>query len=216
MKRRILNTFPNAILVDNFGQSETTATTTSNAGEDSLRKTDSVGKPYLNVEIRIVDENMNDVPTGEVGEIVYRGPTIMKEYYNNRQATKEAFEGGWFHSGDLVRMDEEGFIFVVDRKKNMIISGGENIYPAEIEEILYQMQEILECAVIGIPDQKWGESVKAIIVTKPDHTLTEEQVIDYCKTRLASYKKPKYVQFVDTLPRNASGKVLKYVLQKES
>lgn len=139
----------------------------------------------------------------------------MKEYYKNPEATEEAFKGGWFHSGDLVKMDEEGFIYVVDRKKNMIISGGENIYPAEIEEILYQMPEILECAVIGIPDKDWGESVKAIVVTKPNHTLTAEQVIDYCKQHLASYKKPKMVEFIDELPRNASGKVLKYVLQKE-
>ncbi|MCR1832960.1 long-chain fatty acid--CoA ligase [Oceanobacillus caeni] len=215
VKKRMLKTFPNAILIDNFGQSETTATTTSNSGEDALRKTDSVGKPYLNVEIRIVDESMNDVLIGEVGEIVYRGPTVMKEYYKNPEATEEAFKGGWFHSGDLVKMDEEGFIYVVDRKKNMIISGGENIYPAEIEEILYQMPEILECAVIGIPDKDWGESVKAIVVTKPNHTLTAEQVIDYCKQHLASYKKPKMVKFIDELPRNASGKVLKYVLQKE-
>ncbi|RLL46859.1 long-chain-fatty-acid--CoA ligase [Oceanobacillus piezotolerans] len=216
VKKRILETFNNAILFDNFGQSETTANTTSNSGEDALRKTESVGKPYINVEVRIVDENMNDVPIGEVGEIVYRGPTVMKEYYKNPEATKEAFEGGWFHSGDLVRMDEEGFIYVVDRKKNMLISGGENIYPAEVEEILYQMPQILECAVIGVPDKEWGESVKAIVVIKPEHTLTEEQVIEYCKKHLASYKKPKVVEFVEELPRNASGKVLKYVLQRES
>lgn len=214
IKKRMLKVFPNATLIDNFGQSETTATTISNSGEDTLRKTDSVGKPYLNLEYRIVDENMNDVPISEVGEIVYRGPTIMKEYYKNPEATKEAFKGGWFHSGDLVRQDEEGFIYVVDRKKDMIISGGENIYPAEIEEVLYQMPEILECAVIGVPDKEWGESVKAIIVTKPGQTLTEQQVIDYCIQHLASYKKPKFVEFVDQLPRNASGKVLKYVLKE--
>ncbi|MFC4024074.1 long-chain fatty acid--CoA ligase [Oceanobacillus longus] len=216
VKKRILQTFPNAIFFDNFGQSETTATATSNSGEDALRKNDSVGKPYMNVEVRVVDENMNDVPVGEVGEIVYRGPIVMKEYYKNKEATKEAFEGGWFHSGDLVRMDEEGFIYVVDRKKDMVISGGENIYPAEIEATLYEMPEIMECAVIGVPDKDWGESVKAVVVTKPDHSLTEQQVIDHCKQHLASYKKPKIVEFVDALPRNASGKVLKFVMQKES
>ena len=216
VKKRILETFPNATFFDNFGQSETTATATSNSGEDALRKYDSVGKAYPNVEVRVVDENMNDVPLGEVGEIVYRGPIVLKEYYNNPEATKEAFEGGWFHSGDLVKMDEEGFIYVVDRKKDMVISGGENIYPAEIEATLYKMPEILECAVIGVPDKEWGESVKAIVVTKPDRYLTEQQVIDYCKQHLASYKKPKVVEFVDELPRNASGKVLKYVMQKES
>ncbi|MEW9677950.1 hypothetical protein ABRT01_17655 [Lentibacillus sp. L22] len=139
----------------------------------------------------------------------------MKEYYKNPEETEEAFAGGWFHSGDLVRMDDEGFIYVVDRKKNIIISGGENIYPAEIEEILYQMPEVLECAVIGASDKQWGERVKAIVVLQPDQTLTEQQVIDYCQQYLASYKKPREVVFTDELPRNASGKILKYVLQSE-
>lgn len=216
LKKRILKSFPNAKLVDTFGQTETTASTTYLKGEDTLRKTTSVGRSMINVETRIVDENMNDVGVGEVGEIVYRGPTVMKEYYKNPEATEEAFKGGWFHSGDLVMRDEEGFIYVVDRKKNMIISGGENIYPAEIEEVLYQMSEILECAVIGVPDKDWGESVKAVVVLKPDKTLTAEQIIEYCQQNLASYKKPKFVEFIDELPRNASGKVLKYVLQKEA
>lgn len=216
LKKRILKSFPNAELVDTFGQTETTASTTYLKGEDTLRKTTSVGQSMINVETRIVDENMNDVGVGEVGEIVYRGPTVMKEYYKNPEATEEAFKGGWFHSGDLVMRDEEGFIYVVDRKNNMIISGGENIYPAEIEEILYQMPEILECAVIGVPDKDWGESVKAIVVLKPEKTLTAEQIIEYCQQNLASYKKPKFVEFIDELPRNASGKVLKYVLQKEA
>lgn len=216
VKKRILHYFNHAMLADNFGQAETTATTTCLTGEDALKKPESVGKPYLNIEIRVVDEQMNDVPRGEVGEIVYRGPTVMKEYYNDPDATKEAFKGGWFHSGDLVKMDDEGFIYVVDRKKNMIISGGENIYPAEIEEVLYQMPEILECAVIGIIDETWGEAVKAIVVLKPDHHLSEQQIVDYCDTKLASFKKPKVVEFIDELPRNTSGKVLKYALEKRS
>ena len=159
---------------------------------------------------------MNDVPIGVIGEIVYRGPSVMKEYYKNETATMEAFKGGWFHSGDLVRMDEEGFIYVIDRKKDMLISGGENIYPAEIETVLQGHPAIIDCAVIGIPDQVWGESVKAIIVLKQDMSLTEEEVIAYCSIQLASYKKPKKVEFVKELPRNASGKVLKQVLRKQA
>src|SRR5699024_2653834 len=161
LKQTILKYFKNAMLFDHFGQSETTATTTCLVGADALRKPESVGRPFANVEVRIVDEEMNDVPVGEIGEIVYRSTTIMKEYYNNPDETAEAFRGGWFHSGDLVKADKEGFIYVVDRINDMIISGGENIYPAEIEAILYQMPEILECAVLGVPDDEWGERVIA-------------------------------------------------------
>lgn len=214
LKKRILTYFKNAILVDHFGQSETTATTCCLVGEDALQKPQSVGRPFINVEVRVVDEEMSDVPVGEIGEIVYRGPTVMKEYYNNPEATDEAFRGGWFHSGDLVKMDEEGFIYVVDRKNDMIISGGENIYPAEIEEVLYQMTEILECAVIGIPDSDWGEKVVASIVLKQDQTLSGEQIIAFCQQHLASYKKPRKVVFIDELPRNTAGKVLKYLLKE--
>ena len=157
---------------------------------------------------------MNDVPQGKVGEIIYRGPTMMKRYYNNPQATEEAFKGGWFHSGDLVRMDEEGYIYVIDRKKDMIISGGENIYPKEIEEVLYTHPDILEAAIVGIPDPNWGESVKAFVVMKPGKQLTEEDVIQYCQQHISSYKKPRIVEFIDALPRNASGKILKTELRK--
>ena len=166
-----------------------------------------------NVRVRIVDESMNDVPQGEVGEIIYRGPTMMKRYYNNPEATEEAFKGGWLHSGDLVWMDEEGYIYVVDRKKDMIISGGENIYPKELEEVLYTHPDILEAAVVGVPDADWGESVKAFIVMKPGEQLTEQEVIGYCQQHISSYKKPRIVEFIDVLPRNASGKILKTVLR---
>src|SRR5699024_3319722 len=209
LKKAILNYFPNAMLLDHFGQSETTATTTCLVGEDALRKPSSVGLPLFGVETRIVDEDMNDVPMGEVGEILYRGPTVMLEYYNNPQATAEAFEGGWFHSGDLVKKDEDGYIYVVDRKNVMINSGGENIYPAEIEEILYQIPEILECAVIGLPDSKWGERVVAVVVLKENETLEEDAIINYCAEQVASFKKPKEVIFIEQLPRISTGKVLK-------
>lgn len=215
IKKRILKVFKNSSILEAFGQTEMSPSTTYLAGEDALRKTDSVGKPSINVRIRIVDPEMNDVPLGEVGEIVYQGPTTMKEYYKNAVATEEAFKGGWFHSGDLVRMDEEGFIYVVDRKKDMIISGGENIYPKEIEDVLYTHPDILEAAVVGIPDPKWGETAKAFIVLKPGKQMTEEQVIQYCQSGLASYKKPRAIEFIESLPRNATGKVLKMVLRSE-
>lgn len=214
LKKKIMSVFANASYHEAFGQTEMSPTATSLNHEDSLRKTSSVGKPVLNVEIRVVDDEMNDVPVGDVGEIVYRGPTVMKEYYKNPEETKKAFKGGWFHSGDLVRVDDEGFIYVVDRKKDMIISGGENIYPAEIEEVLYKLPEILECAVIGLPDKEWGEKVKAYIVLKQGKSLTADEVIKHCIKYLASYKKPKEIEFIDELPRNTSGKVLKKELRK--
>jgi fatty-acyl-CoA synthase len=215
IKKKIMHYFPNAGIFDAFGQTEMSPTTTCLLPQDSFRKTDSVGKPVLNVEVRVVDEDMNDVPVGEIGEIIYRGPTVMKGYYKNPEATEEAFKGGWFHSGDLVTMDEEGFVYVVDRKKDMIISGGENIYPAEVEAALYKHEAVLEAAVIGVPDAEWGESVKAYIVLKKGQSMTEDEAIQHCKQHLASYKKPKFVEFLDALPRNPSGKILKRVLRDE-
>lgn len=215
LKRRIFKALPNMRLSEAFGMTEVSGGATIAMHEDMLAKHGTVGKPMPNVEVRVVDDDDNDVPIGEVGEIVYRGSTVMKEYYKNPEATAEAFRGGWFHSGDLVRQDEDGYIYVVDRKKDMIISGGENIYPAEIEEVLYTHPKILEAAVIGVPDPDWGESVKAVVVPKQGETLTEEEVIDYCKKNLASYKKPKSVDLVDALPRNPQGKVLKFVLRED-
>ncbi len=215
LKRKIVELFPNMRLSEAFGMTETPATGTMAKHEDFLAKQGTVGRVTINVEVRVVDDNDNDVAIGQVGEIVYRGPTVLKEYYEMPEATAEAFKGGWFHSGDLVRQDEDGFIYVVDRKKDMIISGGENIYPAEIEEVRYTHPKVLEAAVIGVPDPDWGESVKAIVVPKQGETLTDEEVIEHCKKNLASYKKPKSVDFVDALPRNPQGKVLKFVLREK-
>ena len=215
LKNKIFEAFPNMRLSEAFGQTETSATGAMAKHEDFLAKEGTVGRPPINLEARVVDDDDNDVPIGEVGEIVYRGPTVMKEYYKMPEATVEAFKGGWFHSGDLVRQDEEGYIYVVDRKKDMIISGGENIYPAEVEEVLYMHPKVLEATVIGVPDPTWGESVKAIVVPKQGETLTEEEVIEHCRKNLASYKKPKSVDFVDALPRNPIGKVLKFVLREK-
>jgi fatty-acyl-CoA synthase len=139
----------------------------------------------------------------------------MKGYYKDRKATKEALKGGWLHTGDLGRMDEEGYVYIVDRKKDMIVSGGENIYPREIEELLYHHPKIQDGAVIGIPDPMWGESVKAFVVLKNGEMMQEEEVIEYCKSHLASYKKPKTVEFMESLPRNPSGKVLKTLLREQ-
>lgn len=215
LKKRILEVFPNGEIFESFGQTEMSPSTTSLLPEDALRKIASVGKPVMTLRVRVVDDAMNDVPVGEVGEIIYQGPTMLKEYYKQPEATAEAMRGGWFHSGDLVRMDEEGFVYIVDRKKDMIISGGENIYPAEIEEVLYTHPDILEAAVIGIPDPEWGESVKACVVLKPGRMLTQEQVIEYIRNSLASYKKPRFVEFLEALPRNAAGKVLKTILREQ-
>ncbi len=214
LKKRMMSTFPNAGIYDAFGQSEMSPATACLHPEDTLRKTTTVGRPVVNVEIRVVDEHGNDVGENEVGEIIYRGPTVMKEYYRDPQATAEAFADGWFHSGDLVWVDEEGFITIVDRKKDMIISGGENIYPAEIEEVLYRHPDLLEAAVIGVPDGEWGEKVKAFLVPKPGKEVTAEEIVTHCTASLASYKKPKEIQFIEALPRNAAGKVLKRALRE--
>jgi len=214
LKSRIFELIPNISFVEVFGQTEVSGTAVAAVHEDFLRKYGTVGKPTINVEARVVDANDKDVPVGEVGEIIYRGPTVMKEYYKNPETTAEAFKGGWFHSGDLVKQDEEGFIYVVDRKKDMIISGGENIYPAEVELVLLNHPKILETAVIGVPDPDWGESVMAYIVLKKGQTMTEQEVIDLCKQELASFKKPKKVRFVEALPRSTVGKVLKTVLRE--
>jgi acyl-CoA synthetase (AMP-forming)/AMP-acid ligase II len=181
--------------------------------EEALRTVGSVGRPTIGFETRVVNDNGEDVPVGEVGEIIYRGLGILKEYYKNPEATSPAKVDGWFHSGDLVRIDKEGLIYVVDRKKDMIISGGENVYPAEVEDVLYRHPKVLEAAVIGVPHEKWGEGVHAVVVPKEGQTLTPEEIIEYCTASLAGYKKPKSVDIVSALPRNASGKVLKTELR---
>jgi fatty-acyl-CoA synthase len=212
---KAMKQFPGIIGVYNvFGMTETTGGMVTLHPKDAFKKMGSVGQRMINSESRIVDYDDNDVSVGEVGEIIYRGPTVLKEYYKNPEGTAEAMKGGWFHSGDLVREDEDGYIYVVDRIKDMIISGGENIYPAELEEVLFANPKILEVAVIGVPDPRWGENVKAVVVPAKGESLTQEEVIDYCKKHLASYKKPKTVEFVEVLPRNAAGKVLKFELRK--
>jgi fatty-acyl-CoA synthase len=200
-------TCPDSKILAAFGQTEMSPVTCMLAGEDAIRKLGSVGKVIPTVAARIVDDQMNDVEVGEVGEIVYRATTLMAGYWNKPEATAEAFEGGWFHSGDLVRADDEGYIWVVDRKKDMIISGGENIYCAEVENVVAAHPSIAEVAVIGRPDDKWGEIPVAVAaLTEP---LTLDGLTRFLDNRLARYKQPKALEIVDKLPRNPAGKVLK-------
>jgi fatty-acyl-CoA synthase len=209
--RSMIDTLAPAQVVSYFGQTECCPVTCVLRGEDAVRKLGSIGRPMLNVEIRLVDDDLQDVPVGEVGEIVYRSPMVMKEYWNDPAATAQAFDGGWFHSGDLVREDEEGFLFVVDRKKDMIISGGENIYCVEVEDVVGSHPAVAEVAVIGVPDEKYGETPLAVVrAADPAHPPAADELNAWCRERLASYKRPRhYVVVPDPLPRNAGGKVVK-------
>lgn len=210
--REMSATFPGTQILAAFGQTEMSPVTCMLLGEDAIRKRGSVGKVIPTVAARVVDENMNDVPVGEVGEIVYRAPTLMSGYWNNPEATAEAFAGGWFHSGDLVRMDADGYVWVVDRKKDMIISGGENIYCAEVENVLASHPSIVEVAVIGRSHDKWGEVPIAVAAVAGEQLLLDE-LAEFLAERLARYKHPKALEIVDALPRNPAGKVLKTELR---
>lgn len=210
--RQMSATFPETQILAAFGQTEMSPVTCMLLGEDAIAKRGSVGRVIPTVAARVVDQNMNDVPVGEVGEIVYRAPTLMSCYWNNPEATAEAFAGGWFHSGDLVRMYSDGYVWVVDRKKDMIISGGENIYCAELENVLASHPDIAEVAVIGRADEKWGEVPIAVAAVTNDD-LRIEDLGEFLTDRLARYKHPKALEIVDALPRNPAGKVLKTELR---
>lgn len=212
-KKSIQKLFVNAKTQDTYGLTESTAGATTLKFDYVISKASSVGKPLFSIKAKVVTEKGEDVKPGEVGEIILSGPTVMKGYYNDPEATKDVIRDGWLYSGDLGRVDEDGFIYVVDRKKDMIISGGENIYPREIEEILYTHPKILEAAVIGVPDKMWGESVKAVVVLKSGEEMSEKEVIEFCKTNLAGYKKPRSVNFISSLPKTSSGKILKQTLR---
>ncbi|MFE3188493.1 long-chain-fatty-acid--CoA ligase [Nocardia sp. NPDC059240] len=212
---KMMDAFPGTMFYSMFGMTETSPVTTVLMGEDALRKIGSVGTPMLNVEVRVVDAEMNDVAVGQVGEIVYRGPTVMREYWKNPTATATAFHGGWFHSGDLVRQDEDGYFYVVDRLKDMIISGGENIYCAEVENTIADHPKVADVAVIGVPDEKWGEVPLAVVVaTDLEEPPTAAEMEQWCRERLAVYKCPRRLVVLEALPRNASGKILKTDLRK--
>ncbi len=189
---------------------------TKEEAEKKTRRLGSIGKCIPEGEVRLVDNDDHDVPIGTVGEICARGPKVMKGYWNNPQATEETLRGGWLHTGDLASMDEDGYLYLAGRKKDMIIRGGENIYPVEIENVLHSHPKVQESAVIGVPDEYWGEIVKAVIILKPGQKATAEEIIEYCREKLAGYKKPAIVEFVDSLPKNAMQKVLKNVLRGEA
>jgi len=207
--------FPGTQIYAAFGQTEMSPVTCMLLAQDAIRKLGSVGKVIPTVAARVVDDNMNDVLVGQVGEIVYRAPTLMAGYWNNPKATAEAFAGGWFHSGDLVRQDAEGYVWVVDRKKDMIISGGENIYCAEVENVLAGHPAIVEVAVIGRADERWGEVPVAIVAlgAVADGSIDLGDLDQFLSERLARYKHPKALKIVDALPRNPAGKVLKTELR---
>ena len=211
--KNLKETFPNVAVQNLYGQTENTPASTSLLDENALTKIGSVGKPLAKTEVRLINPDGELVQIGEVGEICVKGPQVMKGYLRNPEETALAVRDGWLHTGDLGRFDEEGFLYIVDRKKDMIIRGGENIYPIEIEEVLYQIPEVLEAAVVGVPHELYGEVPKAFVVVKEGQHLSEQHVLNYAKTQLAKYKVPYEVEFLAELPRNASGKVLKHTLR---
>ncbi len=200
-------------VLEGYGLSETSPVASFNVLFKPT-KPGSIGVPIWGVEMKVVDDNDMEVPVGEPGELLIRGHNIMKGYLNHPEATADAMRGGWFHSGDVGRVDEEGYFFIVDRKKDMIIRGGFNVYPREIEEVLYAHPAIAECAVIGVPDPALGEEVKAVVVLKPGSDLSEDDIRTYCRERIAANKYPRQVQiYQGDLPKNATGKILKRELK---
>jgi acyl-CoA synthetase (AMP-forming)/AMP-acid ligase II len=172
-------------------------------------KWDSVGSPLRYTCIRIVGEDGTDVPVGNVGEIVTSGPTVMKGYYKNPEATAEVLQGGWLKTGDLGRFDEEGYLYIVGRVKDMIIHGGQNVYPQQVENVISTHEAVEECCVVGVEEARWGQEILAAIKVKEGHSLTEKEVVEYSRERLAAYKCPKFVRMVDEFPKTATGKIRK-------
>jgi len=196
------------IILEGYGLSETSPVASTNPF-DGERKAGSIGIPISGVEMKAVDETDHEVAPGEVGEIVIRGHNVMKGYWNNTEATREALRGGWFHTGDMATVDEDGYFYIVDRKKDMIIRGGYNVYPREVEEVLYEHPAVREAAVIGVPHDALGEEVGAAIALRAAADCDAEQLRDYVKQRVAAYKYPRHVWIVDELPKGPTGKILK-------
>ena len=209
------------IFVQLFGQGEAPMTCTSLPKEEHVTGDDpvklarlaSAGRETTAVRIRVVDEDDRTLPRGQMGEIVARGDLVMPGYWQNPEATAATLRNGWLHTGDVGYMDDDGYLFITDRKKDMIISGGSNIYPREVEEVICQHPAVFEVSVIGVPDSKWGETVKALVVLRDGRRATEAEIVEHCRTHLASYKKPQSIEFLDALPKNAYGKVLKRELR---
>jgi long-chain acyl-CoA synthetase len=205
-----------SIIAEGYGLTETSPVTHCNPIR-GRRKPGSIGIPISDTDCRIVDMSTGkvDLPLGEPGEIVVRGPQVMQGYWGRKEETEQVLRDGWLHTGDIGWMDEDGYAFIVDRKKDMIISGGYNIYPREVDEILYQHPKVLDAAAVGVPDPYWGEIVKAFIVPKPGEALTAEEIVLFCKERLAAYKVPKSIEFRSSLPKSTIGKVLRKELRDE-
>jgi fatty-acyl-CoA synthase len=203
------------ILQQGFGMSEAAPGIAALDRDRAVAKAGSIGRPLFYMEVRIVDSQNRDLPPNREGELLIRGPNVMQKYWNRPEATAEAFTDGWLHTGDLARMDEEGDLYIVDRKKDMFISGGENVYPAEVENVIYELPQVAEAAVIGVKDPKWGEVGRAVVVLKTGQKLTEAEVLDFLKEKLAKFKVPRSAVFADQLPRNAAGKVLKNILREK-
>lgn len=203
-------------VLQGYGLTETAPGGTIISTEDWRRKAGTVGRAFAFTELRVVGDDGGTLPAGGIGEVHFRGPNVFAGYWNRPDATAEAFTAdGWFRTGDLGRLDEEGFLTLVDRKKDMVISGGENVYSAEVEDVLFSHPAVAEAAIIGVPDERWGEAVCAVVALRPSQRATAEELIAFCRTRLAKFKTPKHVVFVDALPRNAAGKVLKRTLREE-
>jgi fatty-acyl-CoA synthase len=211
--RSLCKALPWLRLWNYYGQTEIGPLAAALRPEEIDARPGAAGRPVLFVETRVVDDDMIDVPVGQVGEIVHRSPQLMREYFDDAARTAEAFRGGWFHSGDLGYMDTEGYLSLIDRKKDMIKSGGENVSSREVEEVIYGHPAVAEVAVVGLSDSKWIEAVAAVIVPHPNSRVTAVEIISWCSKMLASYKRPKRVFFVDELPKNPSGKILKRELR---
>ncbi len=196
-----------------YGMTETAPAITVLRPEEALPKLGSCGKPVFHLDVRVVDNSGRTLPRGETGEVLVRGPNVIREYWRRPEATAETIVDGWLHTGDMGYFDEEGYLYLIDRKKDMYISGGENVYPAEVEDAIMGLDKVGDVGVIGIPDEKWGEVGMAIVVPKPGKELTEGDVVEFCKGRLAKYKVPKKVVFAEELPRTATGKILKKELK---
>lgn len=201
------------VVAEGYGLSEASPVTCFNP-IDKERKPGSIGTSIMNVENKVVDEIGREVPVGEVGELIVKGANVMKGYYKLPEDTAHALRDGWLYTGDLARMDPEGYFYIVDRKKDMIIVGGYNVYPREVEEVLYSHPNVVEVAVLGVPDPVFGEQIKCYVVVK-DAAVSEQDLLDYCQLHLAKYKIPSSITFLDELPKNATGKILRKALRKE-
>jgi len=212
--RDAMKAWPGIKLVNIYGLTEGGIGGTRLGPEDHLTKMGSIGRPWApDMEARIVDDNDRDVGVREVGELILRGPNVMKGYYKDPEATAEALRNGWLHTGDLAYYDEEGYIYYVDRKKDMLVRGGYNVYSVEVESVLYEHPAVKQCAVVGKPHPKLGEDVAAFIVIREGTKVTAEELMEFCKDKLADFKRPRDIRFVDSLPITAMGKIDKKELR---